>query len=229
MKHAIAIDGPAGAGKTTLARMIAEELSYVYVDTGALYRAFAVHKLWLIEELSKKDASQLPITNEKALAIFDLEFQRDEHGEQQMILYGKNINPYLRTEEVSMEASTSSADPAVRVALLEFQRKQAMAYDVVMEGRDIGTVVLPNADVKIFLTASAEMRAKRRYFDLLHRGEYEEYESVLKKVLLRDHQDSTREACPLKQAEDAILVDSSGMDIIQTRDVILKIIREKIG
>ena len=221
MKHAIAIDGPAGAGKTTLARMIAEELSYVYVDTGALYRAFAVHKLWLIEELSKKDASQLPITNEKALAIFDLEFQRDEHGEQQMILYGKNINPYLRTEEVSMEASTSSADPAVRVALLEFQRKQAMAYDVVMEGRDIGTVVLPNADVKIFLTASAEMRAKRRYFDLLHRGEYEEYESVLKKVLLRDR--------PLKQAEDAILVDSSGMDIIQTKDVILKIIREKIG
>lgn len=229
-KHfAVAIDGPAGAGKTSMAKLLSQELGFVYVDTGALYRAFAVHKLWLQKEMMEKEPENLPVTNEMALRTFDLDFERDEKGEQIMKVWGENINLYLRTEEVSMEASTSSADPQVRAALLELQRRQSIAYDVVMEGRDIGTVVLPDAQVKIFLTATPMVRAKRRYYDLMHRGERPVFENVFSELLKRDEQDTTRAACPLKQAEDAVLVDSTELNPTETLEKLLEIVRNKLG
>lgn len=218
---AIAIDGPAGAGKTTLAKALAKQLGYVYVDTGALYRAFAVHKLWL-----EKEEGRMP-TNKTALNTFSLDFERDENGEQRLLLWGEDITSKLRTPEVSMAASVASSDPTVRVALLELQRRQAYAYNVVMEGRDIGTVILPDAEVKIFLTASLSVRAQRRYLELLAKGGSADYCTVMEDVRVRDWQDSTRQVAPLKPACDSVQLDNTTMTIEETVDQALQIIKLK--
>lgn len=229
-KHvAVAIDGPAGAGKTTTAKAVAKALGYVYVDTGALYRAFAVHKLWLAKEMAEKEPGGGPVTNQMALNTFDLEFKWDENGEQITMLWGENINPYLRTEEVSMESSNVSADPAVRAALLELQRRQALAYDVVMEGRDIGTVVLPEAQVKIFLTAGLSARATRRFKALVADGEHADYCSVMEQLRTRDWQDSTRAVAPLQPACDSVELDNTELPFEDTVAAVLRIVKEKVG
>lgn len=226
---AIAIDGPASAGKTSTAKALARKLGYVYVDTGAIYRAFAVHKLWLTKEVSEKEPENLPVTNETAIHTFDFEFGYDENGEIVTKLFGTDITGYLRTPEVSMESSNVAVDPAVREALLEVQRRQALIYNVVMEGRDIGTVVLPDADVKIFLTASLTARSNRRVKDLIASGESADYCSVMEQLRARDWQDSTRKAAPLREACDAEKIDNSDMTLDETVEAILKIIERKVG
>lgn len=229
VKHvAIAIDGPAGAGKTTTAKEVARRLGYIYVDTGALYRAFAVHKLWLSKEVAAKEPGSGPVTNQTALNTFNLEFIH-ENGEQVMMLWGENINPYLRTEEVSMEASNVATDPDVRAALLELQRRQALAYDVVMEGRDIGTVILPDAQVKIFLTASLNERANRRFKALIAAGEAAAYCTVMEQLRARDWQDSTRTTAPLKPACDAVQLDNTDLSFEDTVEKVLSIVQAKLG
>jgi len=217
---AVAIDGPAGAGKTTQAKLLAKMLNYVYVDTGAMYRAFAVHKLSLEQELGNE------VSIETALNTFDFEFSRNESGEQRVKVFGKDVTDQLRTPEVSMVASTTSAHPAVRKALLNCQRKQALTNNVVMEGRDIGTVVLPDAQVKIYLTAAIPIRAQRRMKELAENGQSVDYCELVKEIAQRDRQDMTREIAPLKQAEGAVLVDCSKMNIKETTEAMLKIIQK---
>lgn len=219
---AIAIDGPAGAGKTTQAKALAKELGYTYVDTGALYRAFAIHKIRMEERL------QMEVSCDTALETFELEFTRDEAGHQRIKVCGEDVMDWLRTPEVSMTASTTSAFPTVRATLLEIQKKQALSQNVVMEGRDIGTVVLPDAQVKIFLTADSETRAKRRVKELRASGQKVNFGEILAQIKQRDYQDSHREVSPLKQADDAILVDCTNTGIKKTTDVLLNIIKSKM-
>lgn len=229
-KHlSVAIDGPAGAGKTSLAKELSKRSGFVYVDTGAIYRAFAVHKLWLSKEVAEKDSENGTVTNETALRTFSIDFVRDEGGEQVITLFGENINPYLRTEEVSMEASNVGVDPAVRAALLELQRRQAYAYDVVMEGRDIGTVVLPNASLKIFLVADIEERARRRMKDLISDGKSPDYCTVLEDMRRRDWQDTTRKVAPLRPACDSVHLDNTKMTFGQTVEYVLDLMRSRLG
>ena len=206
MIYNIAIDGPAGAGKRTIARRVAKELSFIYVDTGAMYRAMALYLLR--KEVNKDDTEQ--IGNICQDAEISIEYQ---NGEQIVLLNDENVNSYLRTEEVGNMASVSSAVPRVREKLLSLQRKLARDMSVVMDGRDIGTTILPDADVKIYLTASVETRAKRRYDELKEKGEDCNLEEIAHDIEERDHRDMTREIAPLKQAEDAVLVDSSHMTI----------------
>ena len=216
----IAIDGPAGAGKSTIARKLAEELKYVYVDTGAMYRAMAYHFL-------KQGISG---TEEKRIA---LEVQNTDvtiayvAGEQQVLLNGENVNPYIRTEEVGNMASATSVYPVVRLKLMELQKKLAVSSDVIMDGRDIGTAVLPDAQVKIYLTASVETRAKRRYDENTKKGMAADLEEIAKDIKERDYRDMHREMSPLKKAEDAVLVDSSQMNIEEVVEAIRKIVKEK--
>lgn len=219
---AVAIDGPAGAGKTTQAKALAKELGYTYVDTGALYRAFAIHKIRMEERL------QMEVSCDAALDTFEFEFVRDETGNQRVKVCGEDVTDQLRTPEVSMVASTTSAFPAVRAALLEIQKKQALSQNVVMEGRDIGTVVLPDAQVKIFLTADSEIRAKRRVKELRASGQKANFDEILAQIKQRDYQDSHREVSPLKQADDAILVDCTCTGIEKTTNVLLSIIKSKL-
>lgn len=219
---AVAIDGPAGAGKTTQAKALAKELGYTYVDTGALYRAFAIHKIRMEERL------QMEVSCDAALDTFEFEFVRDEAGNQRVKVCGEDVTDQLRTPEVSMVASTTSAFPAVRAALLEIQKKQALSQNVVMEGRDIGTVVLPDAQVKIFLTADSEIRAKRRVKELRASGQKANFDEILAQIKQRDYQDSHREVSPLKQADDAILVDCTCTGIEKTTNVLLNIIKSKL-
>ena len=206
MSHNVAIDGPAGAGKSTIAKRIARRLGYIYVDTGAMYRAMAYY---LIQ-------NQVDAADQEAIAAAcqhaDISICYQD-GEQVVLLNGENVNAYLRTESVGNMASVSSAVPAVRAKLLDLQRNLAKEKDVVMDGRDIGTNVLPNADVKVYLTASVECRAMRRFKELEGKGEACDFEQIRQDIQERDERDMTREIAPLKQAEDATLIDSSEMGI----------------
>lgn len=218
----IAIDGPAGAGKSTIARKIAETLSYIYVDTGAMYRAMA---LYFLKKGISTDKEEL-IAQACADAQITIAY-RD--GEQRVILNGEDVTPFLRTEEVGNMAAVSGANPRVREKLVELQQKLAKTQSVVMDGRDIGTVVLPDAGVKIYLTASVHTRAMRRYEELKAKGEHVELENIERDIEERDYLDMTREISPLRQAEDAVLVDSSDMGIQEVVERILEIYKEKTG
>ena len=220
MIYNIAIDGPAGAGKSTIARRVAKELSFIYVDTGAMYRAMALYLLR--REVNKDDTEQ--IGNICQDAEISIEYQ---NGEQIVLLNDENVNSYLRTEEVGNMASVSSAVPRVREKLLSLQRKLAGDMSVVMDGRDIGTTILPDADVKIYLTASSLTRAKRRYLELQEKGTVCNLDEIQKDIEERDQRDMNREISPLRQAEDAVLVDSSDLTIQQVVDRILQIFRSK--
>ena len=215
MSFNIAIDGPAGAGKSTIARRVAAELGFIYVDTGAMYRTIA---LYLLEnQVDCEQEQQL----EAALEQINISISYI-NGEQQMILNGENVTGKIRTEEVSSMASRSSAKPVVRAKLLQLQRSMAASCDVLMDGRDIGTMILPDAQLKIYLTASISARARRRYLELQQKGENCSLEEIERDMEERDYRDMHRETAPLRQAEDAVLVDSSDMTI----DQVVKKIKE---
>ncbi|MBR2957491.1 MAG: (d)CMP kinase [Clostridia bacterium] len=218
----IAIDGPAGGGKSTIARSLAAKLGYIYVDTGALYRAVGVNAMRA--GLDTKNAEQ--VTSILGSTKVSLRFV---DGEQRVFLGDEDVSLAIRTPEASMAASNVSAIPAVREFLFDLQRNIAKENNCLMDGRDIGTVVLPDAQVKIFLTASAEVRAKRRYDELLAKGMKAEYNKVLEEMIQRDYQDSHRAIAPLKQAEDAVLVDTSEMNLEQVLEALETIVKEKTG
>lgn len=216
----VAIDGPAGAGKSTIAKAAARALGFIYVDTGALYRAIAYNavKSGVVEDKDKIIA-MLDSTNVELKYV---------DGVQAVYLNGEDVSAYIRTPEISMGASTVSAIPEVRAFLLNLQRDIAKKNNVIMDGRDIATVVLPNADVKIFLFASPECRAQRRYKELIEKGESVSYEDVLDDVNKRDYQDSHREIAPLKPSEDSVMADTSMLDLEQSIELIINTIKEKI-
>ena len=222
MIHNIAIDGPAGAGKSTIAKKVAKELSCVYVDTGAMYRAMALYLLR--QKVSKENTSEIGTTCQNA--DITIEYQ---DGVQIVLLNGENVNEFLRTEEVANMASVSSAIPEVRQKLLNLQRKLAATMSVVMDGRDIGTTILPDAEVKIYLTASSLTRSRRRYLELQEKGIDCNLEEIQKDIEERDERDMNRTVSPLKQAEDAILVDSSDMTIEQVVSHILEIYHSRVS
>lgn len=216
----IAIDGPAGAGKSTIARKVAEKLSFIYVDTGAMYRSMALY--FIRHDIAAQDEEKI------AAACPDIDVSiAYQDGEQQVILNGENVNGLIRTEQVSMMTSDTSKYPVVREKLLSLQRGLAEKENVIMDGRDIGTCVLPNADVKIYLTASAAERARRRYKEQTERGVDCDIKEIERDIIARDEQDMNREVAPLRQAEDAVLVDSSDMTIDQVVDEIIRIHQEK--
>lgn len=210
----IAIDGPAGAGKSTIAKMAAKKLDFIYVDTGAMYRAMALY--FLCREIDAKDEKKIA----EACEHINVTIAYQE-GEQQVLLNGENVNAFIRTEEVSMMTSNTSKYPAVREKLLYLQRELAAANNVIMDGRDIGTCVLPDAELKIYLTASASERAKRRYLEQKERGVESDLAQIERDIIARDEQDMNREIAPLKQAEDAIYLDTSDMTI---EEVVTKIV-----
>lgn len=216
----IAIDGPAGAGKSTIAKLAAGKLGYIYVDTGAMYRAVALALLEARTDVADADAVAEAIKN----LTVDICY---EQNAQQVYLNGTNVTGSLRKEEVGNMASKSSAIPCVREKLLELQRKLARENDVVMDGRDIGTNILPNAEVKIYLTASSSVRAKRRYDELKEKGETPDIQKIEADIIARDKQDMERTIAPLKQAEDAVYIDSSELGITQVVDKIMEIVNEK--
>ena len=218
----IAIDGPAGAGKSTLARQLAGKLGFIYVDTGAIYRTVALAVLRA--EMDPKDAGQVA----GLLGGLDIRMDYGPDGEQRMFLNGEDVSGAIREHQVSGLASQVSAIPAVRDFLLDFQRRQAREHSVVMDGRDIGTVVLPEADVKIFLTAAPEARAKRRLLELQQRGQQADYEAVLRDIIQRDEQDANRPIAPLRQAEDARLLDTTRLNLEQSLEALVRLVKEKI-
>ena len=218
----VAIDGPAGAGKSTLARRLAAELGYIYVDTGAMYRAIGLYALRAGKD-PKDNAAVDALLPEIELRLASIA------GEQHIYLKDEDVSTAIRTEAAGMAASAVGANPAVRAFLLELQRDMAKKQDVLMDGRDIGTVVLPDATVKIFLTASPEVRAKRRYQELLEKGQKASYTQVLKDVQQRDYQDTHRDIAPLKMCRDSVKVDTSEMDLEQSVAAIRKIVEEKIS
>ena len=215
----IAIDGPAGAGKSTIAKMVSKKLGYIYVDTGALYRTIALY----ITENGIEDEDV-----EKSLPAADVSL-KFIGGEQRVFLGDRDVSELIRTPLISMAASRTSALPPVRAYLFETQQKIAQENNVIMDGRDIGTVVLPNADVKIFLTASAEERANRRFKELSEKPDCPPYEEILEDIIQRDYQDMHRETAPLKQADDAVLVDTTHLNLEESAAEIVRIITEKTG
>ena len=220
MGYNVAIDGPAGAGKSTIAKLVAKEKGYIYVDTGAMYRGLAVH--FLKKGLSGDDKKAVIDACDDAKVTIGY-----ENGIQQIYLNGENITEQLRTEKVGNMASKTSVIPEVRAKLLELQRSLAREKDVIMDGRDIGTNILPDADVKIYLTASVETRAKRRYEELSAKGEHITLEKIMTDIKERDHRDMTREVAPLKQAEDAVLLDNSRLTLEETAKAIMEICEKK--
>ena len=219
----IAIDGPAGAGKSTIARRLARELGYRYVDTGAIYRTVAYFMdLWGV---SPKDVDGVT----RYIDELTVGIEYDEDGAQHMIMNGMDVTEDIRSQDISQKASLISAHAVVREMLLDMQREVAQRFNVIMDGRDIGTVVLPKATVKIFLTASPEVRARRRTDELLAKGQKANFETVLKEIRQRDYQDTHREIAPLKMARDSIKVDTSDMNLDQAVDAIREIIRKKVG
>lgn len=221
MSFNVAIDGPAGAGKSTIAKRVAKQLGFVYVDTGAMYRAMALYLL--NSNVNKEDGEAIGTKCQEA----DISI-RYENGEQVVLLNGENVNGFIRTEEVGNMASVSSANPLLRKKLVELQKKLASEADVIMDGRDIGTCVLPNADVKIYLTASSKVRAMRRFKELEAKGVACDLDQIEADIVERDHRDMTREHSPLKQAEDAILVDSSDLSIDEVVEKICALAQEKM-
>ena len=215
MNKSVAIDGPAGAGKSTLARRLAQRLGFLYVDTGAIYRTVGLYTLR--NRLAPEEVVPM-------LEKLDIRMEYDSGGVQRMRLNGEDVSEAIRVHEVSQRASQVAALPEVRAFLLDFQRRQAREHSVVMDGRDIGTVVLPDADVKIFLTASPEVRAKRRLLELEQRGQPAQYEQILQDIQDRDRQDQCRSIAPLRQAEDAVLLDTSGLDLEQSLTQMLEIV-----
>ena len=222
-KISVAIDGPAGAGKSTIAKRLAKELGYQYVDTGAIYRTAAYFfELWGV---APKDIDGI----KRCIDELNIAIEYDEAGVQHMLMNGIDVTDDIRTQEIGQKASLISAHAVVREALLDMQREVAENYDVIMDGRDIGTVVLPKATVKIFLTASAEVRAKRRTDELLAKGQKAKYEQVLKEIQQRDYQDTHREIAPLKMCRDSIKLDTSEMDIAGVIAAMKEIIAKKVG
>lgn len=220
MSYQIAIDGPAGAGKSTIAKKVAEKKGFIYVDTGAMYRAMAYY---LINQGVDRTNME-EIGNACKGADITIQYVDEE---QVVFLNGENVNAFIRTEEVGNMASVSSANPEVRKRLTQLQKKLAETNDVVMDGRDIGTCVLPKADVKVYLTASSKVRAKRRYDQLAAKGEEADIAQIEEDIIIRDKQDMTREIAPLKQAADAVLLDSSNMTIEQVAEAILQLCQQK--
>lgn len=221
-KISVAIDGPGGAGKSTIAKAIARRFGFIYVDTGAIYRTVGLR----VRRAGADPKSAAEVT--PLLGSMKIEMKYDESGSQRMLLDGEDVSDAIRTPEMSMYASAVSALPEVRAFLLEMQCAMAREHSVIMDGRDIGTVVLPDADVKIFLTAAAEERARRRYLELQDRGTECSYEQVLEEMNIRDKNDSERAAAPLKQAEDAIVVDTTDMSLEQSEDAVAAIIEKRI-
>lgn len=222
-KHrSIAIDGPSGAGKSTLARALAKALGYLYVDTGAIYRTVGL-------QASRTGVD--PEDRDGVVALLpglDIRLGYGEDGVQRMFLNGEDVSQAIRQHEISRYASGVSALPEVRAFLLDRQRQLAAEHDVVMDGRDIGTVVLPQADVKIFLTAAPEARARRRWLELQQRGDQTDYETVLRDVIDRDEKDTNRATAPLRQAEDAVLADTTQLDLEQSLDLLISIAKERL-
>lgn len=218
MAYNVAIDGPAGAGKSTIAKIVAKEKQFVYVDTGAMFRALAVYFIRQGIKAEEHDKISASLGG----ADVTIEYV---NGEQQVLLNGENVTPYLRTEEVGNMASASSVNGDVRNKMKELQQKLAATTNVVMDGRDIGTVVLPNAQVKVYLTASVEVRAKRRYDELIEKGQEADLEKIKKDIEERDYRDMNREIAPLRQAEDAVLIDSSYLTIEESAQAILALIK----
>ncbi len=218
MGYSVAIDGPAGAGKSTIAKRVAKEKDFIYIDTGAMFRAMAIHFLrcGIAADDHEKISEAVKDVNVTISYV---------NGEQNVFLNGENVTGQLRTEEVGNMASASSVNGDVRKKLLELQRKLAASANVVMDGRDIGTVVLPDADVKVYLTASVEVRAQRRYKELIEKGQEADLEKIKKDIEERDYRDMNRDIAPLRQAEDAILVDSSYMTIDENVQAILDLIK----
>lgn len=221
MSFNIAIDGPSGAGKSTIAKRLANELSFVYVDTGAMYRAMALY--FLRENIDPKDEQAIA----DACTKIDITIAYQE-GVQCVMLNGENVNDYIRAEEVGIMASNTSIYPQVRTKLTALQQKLAQTSNVIMDGRDIGTCVLPNAQVKIYLTAEVSARAKRRYQELVQKGEQADYNQIEADMKERDYQDMHRDIAPLKQADDAVLVDSSDMNIEEVLSAIHKIYEKAV-
>ena len=221
--YAIAIDGPSGAGKSTLARDCAAAFGFLYVDTGAIYRTVGLAAYR--RDLDRRDEAAVAAL----LPELDIRMAYNAEGEQRMFLNGEDVSEAIRAPEISICASDVSALPAVRAFLLEMQRRMARENSVIMDGRDIGTVVLPEAELKIFLTASAEARAERRVKQLEEKGLTRDYEEVLRDIRYRDEQDSHRAAAPLKAAEDAVLVDTTALDRNESFALLCSLIRERLG
>ena len=220
MANSIAIDGPAGAGKSTIAKIVSAKLGFIYIDTGAMYRAMALHMIR--NKVNCEDSSEI----EKNIDSADISIGH-ENGEQVVYLNGENVNAFLRTEEVSAMASVTSTNALVRKKLVELQQKQAKTTDVVMDGRDIGTVVLPDSKLKIYLTASSRVRAERRYKEMVEKGVDCDLDKIEEEIKERDHRDMTRENSPLKKADDAMEIDSSYMTIEEVADEIIRLYNEK--
>lgn len=219
----VAIDGPSGAGKSTLARRLAKELGFLYVDTGAIYRTVAL-KAQKVGADPKMADQIIPL-----LDNLDIRMAYEGDGLQHMYLDGEDVTDAIRVHAVSQWASLVAAIPEVRAFLLDYQRRLAREHSVVMDGRDIGTVVLPDAQVKIFLTASSEIRARRRLLELKQRGQQADFDTILRDIQQRDEQDRNRAVAPLRQAEDAVLVDTSQMDLEQSLQAMLNIVKERIS